>query len=184
MRVRNKGAAAKPKRRSNPRIQLVEIVRDGLVATRTTSQIRGYEPESGNAQRDCSLLEQLLLAHELVQAMCELDVVRDHPPVATRTRLLKPEPDLERLETARILRAVLEVVLHLLPLVVVELIVRRLESEGIAERLRVARQKTARLDRAVQPFVRIDRDGVGQSQSFEICARVVYSDCGRTVGAV
>src|SRR5258706_5926995 len=173
MRVGNKRAAAKPKRRSNPRIQLVEIVRDGLVATRTTSQIGGQERDRGDAERTGSLLEQLLFADEFVQPVRKLDVVRDHPPVAARTRLLKPEPDLERLETARILRAVLEVVLHLLPLVVVELIVRRLESEGIAERLRVARQKTARLDRAVQPFVRIDRDGVGQSQSFEICARVV-----------
>src|SRR6266436_2397557 len=131
MRVRNKRAAAEPERGRNSCIQLIEIVRDGLVATRTTPQIRGHESERGNAQRDCSLLEQFLLADELVQAMSELDIIRDHPPVTARAGLLKSEPDLERPEAACILRPVLEVVLHLLPLVVVELVVRRLEGKGV-----------------------------------------------------
>src|SRR6266404_3983609 len=148
MRVRNERAAAKPKRRSNPRIQLIEIIRHGFVATRTTSQIRGHEPERGDAQRNGPLLEQLLLADKLVQAMSELDIVRDHPPVTARAGLLKSEPDLERPEAACILGAVLEVVLHLLPLVVVELVVRRLEREGVAERVSVVRQQASRFDRA------------------------------------
>src|SRR6266566_5899973 len=158
MRVRNERAAAQPERGSNPRIQLIEIIRHGFVATRTTSQIRGHESERGDAQRNGSLLEQLLLADKLVQAMSELDIVRDHPPVTARASLLKSEPDLERPEAACILRAILEVVLHLLSLIVVELVVRRLEGEGVAECVGVARQKTSRFDRAVEPFVGIDRD--------------------------
>ena len=43
--------------------------------------------------------------------------------------------------------------------------------EGVAGRLRVAIQQTAAIDRLIQPFVRVERQGIGQRQSMELLGR-------------
>ena len=130
------------------------------------------------------MFEQLLLADEIVQPVRELDIVGDHAPVTAGARLEESEPDLEGAKATRVLRAVFEVVLHFLAFVVVELVVGRLEREGIVQILAVANERATRFERSVQPLVRIDGDRVGESQSFEIGAGVVERDGRRTVRAI
>src|SRR3954466_10151617 len=114
----------------------------------------------------------------------KLDVIADHPAIAARTRLLETEPDLERAETAGILRTVLVVILHFLAFIVVELVVRRLRAEGVVQIIAFAHQSTSSLERRVQPFVRIDGDRVGEAQPLEISAGIIERDGRRSVGAV
>ena len=123
-------------------------------------------------------------AEHLVELVRECYVVGDHPAVAARTDLLEREPDLERAKSARVLWSVLEVVPDLLPFVVVELVVVRLERERVVKGGRVPGEDAAGFERSVQPFVGIDGDGIGETQSLQFFARVVERDGGRTVRAV
>ncbi len=106
--------------------------------------------------------------HGLGHRLRQLDVVRDHPPVARGSRLPQGEPHFEGPEAARVLRAVVDVVRRML----LEMIVGRVVREGGAERLAIAHKSASGLERRVEPLVRIDRDGISQAESVQIVGRL------------
>ena len=110
----------------------------------------------------------------------ERDVVRNHPAVARRTRMPQREPHLERAEAAGVLRAVVDVVRGAL----LEVVVRRVVRERGAQRLRVAHERAARLERRVEPLVRIDRHRVGLGERAQIVGRAGHRGGEPAVRAV
>src|SRR2546423_4370163 len=117
MRVRDESMSAQAQCSGNSRIELVDVI--GRRCIRAPAQFGRDESEGADAESERPLLEQLLLADELVQPARKLDVVANHAAITAGARLLESKPDLERAEPARILGAVLEVVLHFLAFVVV-----------------------------------------------------------------
>ncbi len=131
-----------------------------------------------------SLLEAFRAADKVVQLFRQRDVVADHLTKSVGSDLLESQPDLERAKAAGILWAGLEVVRYHLAIVVIELVVRRREAEGVAKRVRVARQNASRFQGAIEPFVRIHRDGVGVPQALQSGRWVGETGGWRAVGAV
>jgi hypothetical protein len=52
------------------------------------------------------------------------------------------------------------------------MIVGRLVREGGAQRVLIAHQRASRLERGIEPLVRIDRDRVGNAQRAQIVGRL------------
>jgi hypothetical protein len=119
--------------------------------------------------------------HALVQPDGEANVVANRLRVARAARVSQREPDFERAKAAGILRAEIDEVRGFDAKVKVGRVIR----EGVPQVIDVAHQRAACLERRVEPLVRIDRDGVGESDALrEIgrCARHRGSEAA--VGAV
>ena len=146
-------------------IEQLAVERVEVTFDRRLSQVRSKIARHVAERRDAQVLGRELqfrmaadrLSHRLRQA----DIVRDHLAIPRGSDLLQGKPHFEGTEAARVLRAVVDVVRRLL----LEMIVGRVIREGGAQRFRIAHQRASGLERRVEPFVRINRDRIGQRQT-------------------
>src|SRR6516165_9080628 len=92
------------------------------------------------------------LSHSLRQA----NIVRDHSAISNGANLLQSKPDLQSAKSARVLYAIVDVVGYLL----LKMIVRWVVSKCCAKRFGIAHECASCLEWRVEPFVRINRNGI------------------------
>src|SRR5438105_141273 len=97
-----------------------------------------------------------------------MNVVGDHLAVASRSDLFQRKPHLQGTKAARVLGPVIDVVRGAL----IEVVVRRMVRKRRAQLFRIAHERAARLERRVQPLVRIDGYGIGFAQRAQIVRRL------------
>jgi hypothetical protein len=144
------------------------------------SKIGRHEAERRDAQALRHELELGRAAHRVSQRACEPHVVGDHRAIARRADLAQRQPHLQRAEAARVLRPVVDVVGRAL----LEVVVGRMIGERRAQLFGVAHQRASRLERRVEPFVRIDRDRVGVAKGDQVVRRIGRRGREAAVGAV
>ena len=167
-RVRQEGFAALLETRQDLAVDLVEAWLN-VGRPDTGLERRRDVPERRDAQFLRESFELRVRAHQRVEVTRQADVVRNHADRPGASDLPQPEPDLERAEAARVLRAALDEVDHI---VAVEVVVGRVIGERPREIVGAAHQRAAGLERRVEPLVRIDRHGVGQRERAQALRRV------------
>ena len=118
--------------------------------------------------------------HELVEMPREQDIVPDHLQIPGAAHLPQRQPHLQRPETPRVLRPVVEVVHDL----IVEMVVGRVIRKGVAQLLSIANEHAAGFERRVEPLVGIDCDRVGLIERPQAVRRSRRQRRERAIGAV
>ncbi len=121
-----------------------------------------------------------MVCQELMEMPREQYVVPDHFQIPGASHLTERQPDFQRPEAPRILRAVIEVVHDL----IVEVVIGRPIREGIAQLFGITHEHAAGFQWRVEPLMGIHRDRVGVAQRAQARRRSGRLRRQRTVGAV
>ena len=119
-------------------------------------QVFRHIPKRGDAQAPGYRLERFIVIEGPKQPLGQPDIIRDHTGVTRPSCMEQGQPDLQGPKTPGVLHSIVEVVDDFLG----EMVVGRVEREGLPKGYGVPNQDAAGFQRCVEPFVRIDGNGI------------------------